>query len=282
LKQGIEAIQKLNDLSRTEDLSLEMAPKAPAQLPVFSVPDDFNPASLVEDMLSSTQPVESNSILDPLAKFLERPEGRRMAEYSIKTAVNMQYRPLFDELGLPPETEEKIKEILQQYVSESINAGLRAFDKSADSESLQSMSTEREAKLREDLSQLLSPEELAQYDAYQATLPERMLGQSYETQLRMFHGDISEESIALVKQVLVEETLHLKASQDMPPADAVEVYAIQQEEAFSRALERLAPEISEEEYAAVEAFIKLQQELVDSVARVLDWKKPVPAQSGSR
>lgn len=281
LKQSVAALQKINDLSKAEQAATETKPAAPPELPVFSVPGDFDPASLVQNMLSQSQTAEMDSPFDPLANLFNSQEGRRMADFSARTAINMQYRDLFQQLALPPETEAQVKELLQQFASDAINAGLKALSGNADAEGMQQANLERETQLRNNLAQLLTPEELAQYDAYQEALPEKMLEQSYETMLRMYGTGLSEESIQMVKQVLVEETLHLKPDPDIPPADAMQTYAVQQEEAFARALERLAPDLSEEEYAAVEDFIEQQQTLVDSVARVLDWRKPLPAQPGS-
>lgn len=281
LKQSIETLRKVDDETKNdEDLPEEKA--APGQeLPLFSVPTDFDPASLVQNMLAQSQDPGMDSAFDPMAKLFNSPEGRRMAEYGARTAVNMQYRPLFEQLALPPEIEARVRELLQDFASEAIDVGLQAFDKDTDFEAMSQLNLEREAKLRNDIAQLLSPEELAIFDEYQETLPERMIEQSYDMLLRMYGTGLSEEKMQLVKQVLVEETLHLPEDPDVPPADALQTYAIQQEEAFARALERLAPDLSEEEYAAVMAFVEQQLSMVDSVTRVLDWRKPVPARTGS-
>ena len=64
--------------------------------------------------------------------------------------------------------------------------------------------------MRDELSYFLTPEDLAVFDEYQATLPERILEQSYGVQLTMYASGLTPENHAMVLDVLVEEMLFLQ------------------------------------------------------------------------
>jgi len=205
----------------------------------------------------------------PFAKMFSGPQGKEMAKYSADMAVNMQFAQLFTDLHLPAEVEQQVREIISRNLAEQISAGMEAMQQKLPPDRLKQMPAAADAKLRDELSRVLNQQEMAEWDEYKATLPERMLNQSLDVQLNMFAAELTPENHEKIRQTLIEELLPTGAAQQatsgLPDRDILQA----QRDAISRARDRLAPELDEQQLGILDRFVSQQAQMMDVVTRMM-------------
>ena len=205
----------------------------------------------------------TEKVKSPFAAMLEGMQGDSIAEAGAQMNVNMMYSGLFDELGLDAETEAAVRDILMQHMTRATKESLGILSGDTKPQDLKALSKEWDKELHANLAKVLTADEMAVYDAYQEELPVRMLEQQYDMQLSMFAPGLSEETHDLVKEVLVEEMVDLQPEIDgVPDADALQHLSETMDLAFERALERLDPSLSDEDYTAVQGFMDQQRQFM--------------------
>lgn len=260
-----------------ETPSTAVTPESPESAAGPVMPDGVNVPDLLKNLLANKEPDATG--VGAFARMFEGPQGEHMAELSAKMTVNMQYGDLFRDLNLPNEAETQCREILQRHLTRLMKAGLSALKGGQDFDKLGGDYKEVQAEMLQELSQVLSKEELAQFEEYQEGLPQRMLEQSYDMQLRMLGGELTDENRNLVKQILVEELAGLQPNPMAPPdPEALRSLSASHKEAFARALERLSPELASDQYAVAERFIKQQQDMMDAMSGMFGNLKPPTAE----
>ncbi len=235
-----------------------------------------NPEALLKGFFANmgdAQKEESEN-KNPLQAMFSGPQGEKMQEMGIKMTLNMQYGPLFSQLNLSPEREEAVREILHASLMKQMKMGMSAMDHSSDRTEAFENIADAEQEKEDQLRAALTPEEWAAFEEYEKVLPERMLKQSYEMQLRMGGTQLSDTSLALVRDVLTEEMLALEDSPGdtsavMPQTD-METSLQQQTQAFENALQRLEPTLQPEEYTAVERFVQQQKDTFSAMMSMFD------------
>jgi hypothetical protein len=170
--------------------------------------------------------------------------------------------------------------MLKENLAEQITAGMEALQGhligtqgKSSPEALKRMRDDADAKFRVELGTVLSPDQMAAWDDYEATLPKRMLTQSFEMQLNMFAPGLTPENRTRARDVLVEELLPAEPGQpDMgiPTSTDFQARMNAQQEGFSRARERLAQEFDETQLAHVDRFIAQIQQMAEMSAHMME------------
>lgn len=208
-------------------------------------------------------PEEGGEAGEAMIKEMMETVGTEMAgsflEPMLEMQLDTQYAALFDELGLTPEVEASVRDVYSRHMREASKAAMGLFTGETDMGSLAEMTATTNEQVRAELAEYLTPEQLAQVDAYETELPRQMARQSYEMQMNMMAPGLSAEVRELTATILAEETVPLE--QGYVPD--MENYTQEQSEGFDRALARLANELDEREYARVERFLEQQQRMND-------------------
>ena len=220
---------------------------------------------------------EQDSPFGAFAKMYSGEKGKEMARYSAEMAVNMQYQDLFTSLHLPADVEQRLREVLKESMAEQILSGIEAMGGKASPETMKGTKEGSEADLRAKAAAILSPEEMAAWDEYQAALPKHVLSQSLDMQLNMFAPGLTPETRTRARDVLVEELLTTQAGQQgMGVATGTDFQAqlTAQQEAFTRARDRLAQELDETQIGQVDRLITQMQQMIEMSASMMESSKP--------
>jgi hypothetical protein len=198
--------------------------------------------------------------------------GKQLADYSARMTVNMHYSDLFRELSLPPETEQRVREIITRHMSDQITRGIEMLQEDPGPERVKRMEEEATERLRDELSGVLTVKEMALWDDYQEAMPERVLDQTYEMQLNMFASGLTPESRDMVKQAIVDEMLAMNPQAMQYPQTteaALKTTFDMQRDAFARARERVAEQLAEDQLAHFDRFVETQEQMVETALQMM-------------
>lgn len=193
-------------------------------------------------------------------------QGKSMREFSAKMSVGMQYDSFLDLLGLDDERRGEVRQILEEYMMENLESAAEVV--AGDFGALEKQEEEAKARMRGRLKAVLGADGLAAFDEYEEELPARMMEQALDIQLRMMGGGIAEESLARIKEVMMEEIPLQPTTPDFNP-DSMAGTFLEQQEGYERALARLAGELPEPEYRAVERFVRQQGQMMEMVEQMI-------------
>lgn len=238
------------------EASAAEAPAPPA------VPEGFDPSKLLESMLGKDAAPDAAGGM--LARMFEGPQGEAMAENAASMMLNMQYNDLFAGWSLPRDAEEQVRAIFKRYMKEQVQRGMRFLKEKPERAVVKADMEALDAQMREELAQILTPEQMAEFEAYEEGIPARMLEQSYDMQLRMFGAGLTEENREFVKQVLVDEMLAYQPDpRDMPDPEQMREFLAHQDEVYNHVLEQVSAQMDEEQVHIVERFIEQQRAAVE-------------------
>lgn len=179
------------------------------------------------------------------APATQRAENRRlMSAQFAEMQLERRYGPFLANLGLTPDRELAIREaLLRVLVDASDDSGLT--------------DTDYAAWMREELTEILSPKELSDFDEYQEGLPEQMLRQSFAGQVNAMAAGLSQETRDVLVNVLVEEALIANLSP--PPEDASAAYPlVQRMNIYANTAARFEGTLDETESGVINRFLDLQ------------------------
>jgi hypothetical protein len=128
----------------------------------------------------------------------------RMVEIGTSQLVESQYEDFLLQLSLDDETMLHVNDIIGLAYTDLSMQGLEWLV-GGQPEMLSEADYGR--WMSEELSYFLSSEDLAVFDQYQASLPGGMIGQQLEMQLANFSSELTEESRATIRDIVVEEML---------------------------------------------------------------------------
>ena len=163
-----------------------------------------NDSGLLEDAPDAQESSEEDEPkkVNPFAEVLSGMSDEVLLA-SARMNVEMQYGDFLN--GLDVETAEQARLVITQFLLDQAAQGMSLMRGELSADKISAIDYEQQ--MRDELSYFLSPEELAAFDDYQATLPERMLERSYDMQLSMYASGLSPDNRAMVLDVLVEEML---------------------------------------------------------------------------
>ena len=178
--------QRMADTEATVLIWQDYLTDAFSETDAANLPDEI--AALLPDALDE---VEDSSF--DFSNF-EMPE--QMSGYMGTMMTEMQYGDFIRSLDVSPETREEVRNLIMGTLKETFDTVAEPFAEST---------LFSNAELRTELETILTPEQLADFDAYEENLPEHMMRQSTNMQLQMFAGGLTEENRELVTEILVEE-----------------------------------------------------------------------------
>lgn len=231
-----------------------------------------NPFAALASMFGGKEGEDEDVPKGPLAavaQMYEGEQGKKLAEYSASMTVNMQYGDMFRDMNLPPETEEQVRDILKRHFARLMKEGMNMLKDGVDEEKAEALDTDCEAELRHELGAVLSPEQMAQREAYEEVMEERMLAFQYDVQLGMFAPGLTPENREVVKEVLVEEMLVAPEPSNLPNAMEVQGVLEREADALQRARERLVDYLDEEQFAEFERFLNQQEQMMQLISQMM-------------
>ncbi len=240
---------------------------------------EVNPAALLKGLFGAGkdasagdgEAAKADTPANPFAAMYEGEKGQAMMEAGLEMAMDMQYGQLFTELGLDPEKEAALREVISNHQRAAMEGGMAMMRGEMKAEDLTMPSEE---DLMASVGEILDAEELEKFNAYQEELPERMLRQQMEMQVGMFAGGLSEEARAVTIDILVENLLPAEGSEDTPGnTEGMN----RMEEGYENALVQLDEALAPEDAARVRRFIEQQQASIRMFSELMQKPEEEPA-----
>jgi hypothetical protein len=158
--------------------------------------------------------------------------------------------------------------------------GMKALGGGMDAGALGEEGMQLQNDMLSELESVLGADGVEQFRDYQSVATERMVEQSMDMQLGLFAGGLSQEGRAVVRDVLVEEMLPAQPDpanlgQTSEPMNGA---LDQQRAVFDRALQRLQPALTPEDYMVVQGFVQQQNDILEMVGGMFG-PKPLDASS---
>ncbi|MCL4691671.1 MAG: hypothetical protein KJ060_04075 [Candidatus Hydrogenedentes bacterium] len=202
-----------------------------------------------------------NAKIESASPFLRMFDSDEAIESNARMQVTAQYAQFLADLNLPADVDEHVRAILAESIAGELRLAVKAMQ-GVDKATIPADQSPEGLKitLRAELSKVLTADEMAAWEDYEANKPYYMMEQSYNMQLGMSAPTISEETRGTVSQVMAEEMI--LAFDDKPKTERFDVESLvaAQADAMGRALERLSPVLSDDEYRQVERFMEQQNE----------------------
>jgi hypothetical protein len=240
-----------------------------------AAPEDA--AAADADAAEAGKPAENTNPMANMMKMFEGEQGKKLAETSANAAMSMQYGDLFTELALPPETEQKVRDVIRDFMVRGMLAGAEFMKGGANPESAKKLENDLEAEMRTELAKVLTSEGMAIFDEYEEGSQERMLRKSFEMQLGMFAPSLNEENRNMVLDVMVEEMMALEEDPGGLAAMTAPNAIASQLDALSRARERLSAVLEEQQLTQVDAFIQQTRMGIEMFQQMMSSEnKPAP------
>ena len=199
-------------------------------------------------------------------KMFQGEEGKKMREASARMAVDMQYASLLKDLALPPEVDQQVRDILAASAMDQMEQGMGMMEGNSkvsgkDMKTWQDAAT---ADLRTQLSQVMTADELAQWEVYEADKDRHVMEQSFDMQLNMFGNAMDEDTRLVVRDTLVDQMLASQeelAASDRPME--VGDHIGRQREVYTRTREALATALTEDQYRQADRFLAQQESMLE-------------------
>ncbi len=221
--------------------------------------------------VADAQP-EQKSGFKGLASMFEGKQGKKMAEFAAKSAVDMQYAEFLQELNLDPDTEAQVRQIIQTAMVDQITKSMGSMDKAFDPGYAEEMEQTLTDRLQNELSEVLDGNQMAIWEEYEATKQERLLTKQYDMQLSMFASGLAPEDRAVAADVMVDEALAMQEARKNDPnaQHGVRAELDAQLQAFENARARLAQQFDDQQMAQLDRFIEQQKNSVELVAGMME------------
>ncbi|PCJ61363.1 MAG: hypothetical protein COA73_07515 [Candidatus Hydrogenedentota bacterium] len=249
-----EAVAKIDELESEQQIQQEIS---------LENIESFLPEEMMDSIKESMGEIFdseelSSTFTDMMGSMAEVFDSPEMIEMSAKMQVNMQYGDYLAMFADDPARQEEIRSILMEH----------AMEQSANVFSMMSGDEEGEfsfedmadvTPVSELLADVLTPEELAEYEVYEEGNTARMMRQSFDMQMSMMAGGISPEGQQLIGDIYMEEWQIMvdgmaDSSNPQPMMDTVNLY--------EQVLARSAEYLTETEYTQFESYVDYQQTIL--------------------
>jgi hypothetical protein len=262
LKRAQERIAKLED-------ELASAKSALAEAAEESAPT-MDPGSLLENMLAGAgqSAEDAPPAREPSGEggMLGGVPEERMIDPGTGMQVSMVYGEFLRELGLAPEQDAAVRAALGEYLQKQTQAAAYMRETPQNRDTILADLEDARSMMRSELAGILSPEELAYFDEYEAVLPARQLAESMETQLNALAAGLTHDNRQLLIDLMVEEMFATPHATNQNTLLLLPEAAFQmQHDAYLRMLERAGEYMEPEQYAIAEDFVHQQVETFASL-----------------
>jgi hypothetical protein len=194
-----------------------------------------------------------------------------MARSQAASQVAMLYKDFLDGLNVDDALREEIRAILVDFKGAEMFAGILMARGDLTREELVEM--DYASQLRGAMREVLSREELAYYDDYEAGMQERSIRQAYGTQMEMLASEMTEENRTMALDLLVDEMLARQAIEaESPNSDGDPAMDFQNAiDMFDSVALQLSEVLPEDQYAAFERFV---DQIVNSMQMMQQMVEP--------
>lgn len=226
-----------------------------------------NDAGPLEDAPVAEETAEEDETeeVNPFAAIFSGDMPDEMILASARMNVETQYGGFLN--GLDSDAAEQARLVITQILLEQTEQGMELMRGELSADELSGF--DHEQRMRDELSYFLSPEELAVFDEYQATLPERLLEQSYSIELNMYASGLTPENHAMVLDVLVEEMLFMgtetASSSSVPETDYAGLMDV-----YGRVRERFAGVFDEGQQAILDRYLEYQESMFEMMRPMME------------
>ncbi len=256
------------DVANGTRAELRAGPDEALKATVESLTDDLGRANkriaeLEDALMAATQTVEHPEPVEPVAEKLpeeqrqkrEKKEGAQAYAFYIDKA----YGNLFNELELSRDVEATARELFYDaLVQRKTVAGSALESGDWTAREVKEQSDEITEQLRADLSTVLSDDEMAQWEEYEANRDWLALEQAFDGKLAAISPGLTEENRQVAREVIVEEHILSQDAfyQSDTPYTKSSLTSLQAETA-QYARERLAGFLPEDQYTEVDRLLIL-------------------------
>ena len=252
----------------TEALAKEIAAlkSAQTQIPPAALEAQATLSAEAPEAVAPTP--ETEPAPAPVAEESDDSErGERMANAQLGMMAEMMYQGLFDDLQLPPEVRAALKDAIAAHMLTMQQETVTAMQ--AKNETAKAVHARMEALktgLREELSQTLSPEQLAAWGEYEPLADQVLYERLVDGQMNMLAPGLSNENRVLASQVMAEELVReLDAFGESDEIYSIDNHNNAQARALNASLERLAEDLDEEQYGHVQGFVNQAVAMFDAM-----------------
>lgn len=215
---------------------------------------------------------------NPMARAFENMDMEKLAKAQGGAAVQMGYSKLFKQLQLDAATKDEVRQTLIAHSTEQLEEQFRLMGSEDESsqEERQQREEERKARLRDDLAQVLTRNQLEIYDNYD--VDREMMASALDMQLGVYAGELTSENRELARDVLVDEMLAMQAELEATQTDdeTVRIGSTanagldNQIRAMENAADRLADVLDPDQLSVFQDYIQQQMDMFESFRDIIE------------
>lgn len=192
---------------------------------------------------------------NPFRDMFEGEQGDAMVEMSGNMRVSLFYNEFLGSAGLTDDAKKQVRELLAAYEKENVRIGMTTPEGMGQEElagHFEALST----NLRRDLAELLTPEQLAQFEEHDATKASGLLEMTLGGQANMLAPDMSSETREMTVNTMVDELMATGIDFSLPGSGITREGNTAQREAILNAQQRLAAALPPEEMEEVDNLVR--------------------------
>ena len=194
--------------------------------------------------------------------------GDRIVTAQMEIMANMAYQDLFGELGLDPDTQTQMRDVIAGHLVKMQKATLAALQsKNRSAKAVHAEQETLKGELRAAVESVLAPEQMAAWDEYDPVAEQIMYERLVDGQLNMMAAGLSNENRVLASQVMAEELVRefdvMNESEELFTMDN---YNNAQARALNASLERLNGTLEADQYGQVEGFVNQALTMFEAMA----------------
>ena len=150
-----------------------------------------------------------------LSKVTANPEARNMLREQQKMGMGMLYKGFFDQAKLAPDMKEKFNELLADHVMQNVDTITTALRDKPAKEQLDQAFAAQQAQLQQQVSEMLGPDGLAQFNDYSKNLTSTLTALQFKDQMTGTDAEKEAKAQQLTRLMQAETTSAL-ASANLP------------------------------------------------------------------
>jgi len=265
-QRTIDELERRVASLQSEVESVTRAAKVPA-----SAAEESEPLSgLLETLASLADEAKSEGgdkgIAGLLSAIFSGESGKLLADFGAPMMVDMQYSELFEQLNLPPEKEQQVRQIIAEHKKEELDEAMKMLEDGLEHDAAGTIEQNADERLRDKLSRVLTTEEMALWEEYEETMPERMLRQNLDMSLSMFAPGLTPENRQIFRDAVIDE-MYAEGTETpgVPetPEAAFETAIDSMLGEYERARARIADQLDEQQLGILDQFIESQEQMFE-------------------
>lgn len=197
-----------------------------------------------------------------LEEFRRQFQNNPAVSAQVRGLMELSYADVLNQL--PPDLRSAVRELLLESQMEQMALARYAIELGdVTYREYNQWSREETGRLAEQLKELMTPQEFAQWEQHIAQAEARLLDATFENQLRAFASGLTPESHELIRQVAVEEFMaeqeRLRNSEVLYTAEESILYQLR---AMEHMRERLAPVLPADQFQELENWFRMGENVL--------------------